>query len=119
MDKKTIDNIVWQISFKPLRNSIRNYIIEKFNITNANYLTVEYLELFNTLGVNHIVMSYYYNYADQNIPFDIENIVKLGMLKLINKLNLCYKVLYQNYKAYSVEIKLFIKNIINQKLLYV
>lgn len=58
-------------------------------------------------------MSYYYNYADQNIPFDIENIVKLGMLKLINKLNLCYKVLYQNYKAYSVEIKLFIKNIIN------
>ena len=50
-------------------------------------------------------MSYYYNYSDQNIPFDIENIVKPGMLKLINKLNLHYKVLYQNYKAYSVEIK--------------
>ena len=86
---------------------VREYLPNSYIliITNGDYLTVEYLELLNTLGVNHIVMSYYYNYSDQNIPFDIENIVKPGMLKLINKLNLHYKVLYQNYKAYSVEIK--------------
>ncbi|WP_455145959.1 FkbM family methyltransferase [Brachyspira pilosicoli] len=32
MDKKVIDNIVWWIPFKKLRNAIRNYIVEKNNL---------------------------------------------------------------------------------------
>ena len=82
--------------------------------TNGDYINLEYLELLNNLSVNHIIIGYYYNYLDKNIPFDIERIIKPGISKIVNKLNLDFKVSSYNniyygvdayYKSTYVEIK--------------
>ena len=35
-----------------------------------------------------MIISYYYNGNDKNVPFDIENIIKPGMQKVIKQIKL-------------------------------
>lgn len=74
-------------------------------VTNGDYLILDYLEILREAGVNEIRISYYYNGNDKSIPFDIENIIKPGMQKLLNKLNLNYYPLYQNETLYVLKIE--------------
>lgn len=64
--------------------------------SNGDYLTREYLEQLKNAGVNILSISYYYDHLDKNIPFDVDNIIKPGMDKLLKKLGLDYKVVYNN-----------------------
>ena len=86
---------------------VREYLPQAYIyiVTNGDYLTLDYLEILIDAGVDEIRISYYYNGNDKNVPFDIENIIKPGMQKFLNKLNLDYSVLYQrdNYYALKVE----------------
>ena len=44
MDKKTIDNIVWYIPFKKLRNSVRELLLYFYNKSKSdNYLNYKYI----------------------------------------------------------------------------
>lgn len=69
--------------------------------TNGDYLTLEYLKELEAYGVNKLYITYYYNGNDKNIKFDLENTIKPGMFKLINKLGLNYhENLKSNYEYY-------------------
>lgn len=72
--------------------------------TNGDYLTLEKLDLLNGY-VNNIYITYYYNYASEDIKFDIENVIKPGMQKLLNKLKLEYEVTYQDSANYFLKLK--------------
>lgn len=73
--------------------------------TNGDYLTLDYLNDLNEVGVNMMYISYYYNGNDKNIEFDLENIIKPGMLKLINKLGIEYSEYIKNDNEYYVFMK--------------
>ena len=85
---------------------VREYLPQSYItiFTNGDYLTLDYLELLENIGVNAMFISYYYNGNDKNIPFDIENIIKPGMQKLLKKLNLNYSVETNTKDYYSVKI---------------
>lgn len=86
---------------------VREYLPQSYItiFTNGDYLTLDYLELLENIGVNAMFISYYYNGNDKNIPFDIENIIKPGMQKLLKKLNLNYSVETNTKDYYSVKIE--------------
>ena len=86
---------------------VREYLPQAYIyiVTNGDYLTLDYLEILRGAGVNEIRVSYYYNGNDKNIPFDIENIIKPGMQKLLNKLNLNFILLWQDENSYSLKIE--------------
>lgn len=72
--------------------------------TNGDYLTLDKLDLLNGY-VDNIYITYYYNYAGKEIKFDIENVIKPGMQKLLDKLKLDYKLIYQDSANYFLELK--------------
>lgn len=86
---------------------VREYLPQAYIIifTNGDYLTLDYLKLLENIGVNAMIISYYYNGNDKNITFDIENIIKPGMQKLLNRLNLNYYVLEQTQIYYKLKIE--------------
>ena len=73
MDKKTIDNIVWYIPFKKLRNSLRDYLTELISIQNNQYNSIKTLEA--------IILSKleYYNKEELNSIKNLDNFIKRGM----------------------------------------
>lgn len=72
--------------------------------TNGDYLNIEYLEILRELNVKNMLISYYYDSYDKNIPFDIENIIKPGIEKLIKKLNINnYKEIIHTEDMYRVQ----------------
>ncbi|MEI0557255.1 radical SAM/SPASM domain-containing protein [Brachyspira intermedia] len=86
---------------KQVRKYLPNCNITIFS--NGDYLTSDYLELLNKYRVNNIIITYYYNYNDKNIPFDIDNIIHPGMIKLLNKLKLEYQVVIKNDLYYQID----------------
>ena len=86
---------------------VREYLPQAYItiFTNGDYLTLDYLKLLENIGVNAMIISYYYNGNDKNITFDIENIIKPGMQKLLNRLNLNYYVLEQTQINYLLKIE--------------
>lgn len=86
---------------------VREYLPQAYItiFTNGDYLTLDYLKLLENIGVNAMIISYYYNGNDKNVPFDIENIIKPGMQKLLNRLNLNYYVLEQTQINYMLKIE--------------
>ena len=86
---------------------VREYLPQSYItiFTNGDYLTLDYLKLLENIGVNAMIISYYYNGNDKNITFDIENIIKPGMQKLLNRLNLNYYVLEQTQINYLLKIE--------------
>ena len=86
---------------------VREYLPQSYItiFTNGDYLTLDYLKLLENIGVNAMIISYYYNGNDKNVPFDIENIIKPGMQKLLNRLNLNYYVLEQTQINYLLKIE--------------
>lgn len=73
--------------------------------TNGDYLTLDYLNDLNEVGVNMMYISYYYNGNDKNIEFDLENIIKPRMLKFINKLDIEYSKYIENDNGYYIYFK--------------
>ena len=73
--------------------------------TNGDYLTLDYLNDLNEVGVNMMYITYYYNWNDKNIEFDLENIIKPGMFKFINKLGIEYSKYIENDNGYYIYIK--------------
>lgn len=73
--------------------------------TNGDYLTLDYLNELNEVGVNMMYITYYYNGNDKNIEFDLENIIKPGMFKFINKLGIEYSKYIENDNGYYIYIK--------------
>ena len=65
-------------------------------VSNGDYLTREYLKELEECGVNELYLSYYYNGNNKYIEFDLENVIKPGMLKLINKLGIEYSEYIKN-----------------------
>ncbi|MEI0487211.1 radical SAM/SPASM domain-containing protein [Brachyspira intermedia] len=88
---------------KQINEYIPNSKIRIF--TNGDYLDIEYLETLRNLNVNYILISYYYDSLDMNTPFDIENIIKPGMDKLINKLKLNYNVIISTDNEYYLKLE--------------
>lgn len=86
---------------------VREYLPQAYItiFTNGDYLTLDYLKLLENIGVNAMLISYYYDGNDKNITFDIENIIKPGMQKLLNKLNLNYCVKNQTKDYYKLKVE--------------
>lgn len=86
---------------------VREYLPQAYItiFTNGDYLTLDYLKLLENIGVNAMLISYYYDGNDKNITFDIENIIKPGMQKLLNKLNLNYCVKNQTKDYYKLKLE--------------
>ena len=86
---------------------VREYLPQAYIyiVTNGDYLTLDYLKILESIGVKAMGISYYYNGNDKNIPFDIENIIKPGMQKLLNKLNLKYLVEKNTEDYYGLKIE--------------
>lgn len=94
MDKKTIDNIVWWIPFKTLRNSIRNYIVEKLKF---NRLLLEKIDSSNKILQNINQNLFFLN---RNINMIISN-DKLGNLLNDKKYEDPKRLEKFGYKVYS------------------
>lgn len=73
--------------------------------TNGDYLTLDYLNDLNEVGVNMMYISYYYNGNDKNIEFDLDNIIKPRMLKFINKLDIEYSKYIETDNGYYIYFK--------------
>lgn len=82
--------------------------------TNGDYLSLEYLKELENHGINKLYITYYYNGNNKNIKFDLENTIKPGMFKLINKLGLDYSeylksdyeyYIYIHYKSMYIEYR--------------
>ncbi|MEI0700164.1 radical SAM protein [Brachyspira intermedia] len=69
--------------------------------TNGDYLTKEYLDEFAEAGLNHMQIQCYLN---ENESFDVENIIKPRMIKLINKLDLKYEEIVNNNRIYELKL---------------
>ncbi|WIH85463.1 SPASM domain-containing protein [Brachyspira pilosicoli] len=74
-------------------------------VSNGDYLTKEYLKELEEYGVNELYISYYYNGNNKYIEFDLENVIKPGMLKLINKLAIEYSEYIKNDNEYYMFMK--------------
>ncbi|MEI0592503.1 radical SAM protein [Brachyspira pilosicoli] len=74
-------------------------------VSNGDYLTREYLKELEECGVNELYLSYYYNGNNKYIEFDLENVIKPGMLKLINKLGIEYSEYIKNDNEYYIFMK--------------
>lgn len=74
-------------------------------VSNGDYLTREYLKELEECGVNELYLSYYYNGNNKYIEFDLENVIKPGMLKLINKLDIEYSKYIENDNGYYIYFK--------------
>ena len=73
--------------------------------TNGDYLNIEYLKELNEIGVNQLIIAYYYDYNDKNTPFDIDNIIAPEMDKFINKLQLKPIEIIKNDITYRIILK--------------
>ncbi|MEI0700166.1 SPASM domain-containing protein [Brachyspira intermedia] len=69
--------------------------------TNGDYLTKEYLDEFAEAGLNHMQIQCYLN---KNESFDVENIIKPRMMKLINKLGLEYEETKNDHYIYELKL---------------
>ncbi|OEJ15847.1 hypothetical protein BFL38_10330 [Brachyspira hampsonii] len=95
-----------ELVIKRIRQINENIPNSKVKIfTNGDYLDLEYLRILRNLNVKNILISYYYDALDRNTPFDIENIIKPGMDKLINKLNLNYNVIISTNNEYYLKLE--------------
>ena len=70
--------------------------------TNGDYLTKYYLDNLCLAGLNKMIISCY---LDNNEDYDVENIVKPKMNKLLEKLSLDYEEITNNNCMYEVSIK--------------
>lgn len=73
--------------------------------TNGDYLNREYLEDLEANGLDFMHITHYYNGQDKNIKYDLDNIVKPGMMKLVNKLNVDYEEEKINEGYYLLKMK--------------
>lgn len=98
-NEPTADKIILK-RIKQAREVFPNILLT-FN-TNGDYITNEYLDLFADAGLNHMQIMCY---LEQNDTFDIENIIKPKMMKLINKLNLKYSETNNNDRIYELKLE--------------
>ena len=70
--------------------------------TNGDFLDKEYLEELHINGLNELWIQCYLNKDEE---FDIENIIKPRMHKLIKKLNLDYEIVISNQDIYELSLK--------------
>ena len=67
--------------------------------TNGDYLDREYLDSRRDVGINFMIMSYYF---DKNKDFDVEHIIKPAINKMANKLHLQYHERENTSAQYAV-----------------
>ena len=79
--------------------------------TNGDYLTKDYLEELRIAGINNILMSYY---SKEDNQFDLYNVIKPSMNKIMEKLDLNYQVIKEDFTYYAIKIDYYDLNFIYQ-----